>query len=57
MLKFTVGPVISNPDIIEVANHSTSYFRILEVSGIEDEELYGDFLERNKKYICIDLFV
>lgn len=46
MLNFTVGPVMSNPDIIEVANHSTPYFRTPEFSEImkENERLFLDFL-------------
>ena len=27
MLNFTVGPVMSDPDILEVASYSTPYFR------------------------------
>ena len=30
MLNFTVGPVMSDPEIIEVANKSTPYFRTPE---------------------------
>lgn len=46
MLNFTVGPVMSDPDIIEVANHSTPYFRTSEFSEImkENERLFLDFL-------------
>lgn len=46
MLNFTVGPVMSNPDIIEVANHSTPYFRTPEFSKImlENERLVLEFL-------------
>lgn len=32
MLNFTVGPIMSGPDIIEIANHSTLYFRTSEFS-------------------------
>ena len=47
MLNFTVGPVMSNPDIIEVANHSTPYFRTSEFSEImkEKEKLFLRFLK------------
>lgn len=46
MLNFTVGPVMSDPDIIEVANHSTPYFRTSEFSEImkENERLFLEFL-------------
>lgn len=46
MLNFTVGPVMSEPDIIEVANHSTPYFRTPEFSSLmkENEELILKFL-------------
>ncbi len=46
MLNFTVGPVMSDPDIIEVSNHSTPYFRTPEFSEImkENERLFLVFL-------------
>ena len=37
MLNFTIGPVMSSDDIIEVANHSTPYFRTPEFSTIMKE--------------------
>lgn len=46
MLNFTVGPVMSDPDVIEVANHSTPYFRTPEFSEVmlENERLMLEFL-------------
>lgn len=46
MLNFTVGPVMSDPEIIEVANQSTPYFRTLEFSEImkENEKLFLRFI-------------
>lgn len=34
MLNFTVGPVMSDESVLEVASHSTPYFRTPEFSGI-----------------------
>lgn len=50
MLNFTVGPVMSNPEVIEVANHSTPYFRTSEFSEImkENEKLFLEFLNAPK---------
>lgn len=42
MLNFTVGPVMSDPETIEVANRSTPYFRTPEFSEI---------MKENEKYI------
>ena len=57
MLNFTVGPVMSDPDIIEVANHSTPYFRTPEFSKFmkENEELVLTFLNAPKNSRCIFL--
>lgn len=46
MLNFTVGPVMSNLDIIEVANQSTPYFRTPEFSEVmkENESLILRFM-------------
>ena len=57
MLNFTVGPVMSEPDIIEVANHSTPYFRTSEFSEVmkENEELVLRFLNAPEKSRCIFL--
>jgi len=57
MLNFTVGPVMSAPDIIEVANHSTPYFRTPEFSEImkENEQLMLEFLHAPEKSRCVFL--
>ena len=57
MINFTVGPVMSDPDIIEVANHSTPYFRTPEFSGImkENEELILKLLNAPHNSKCIFL--
>lgn len=46
MLNFTVGPVMSSPEVIEVASHSTPYFRTPEFSEVmlENEKLMLKFL-------------
>lgn len=46
MLNFTVGPVMSDQEIIEVANQSTPYFRTPEFSEVmlESEKLFLKFL-------------
>lgn len=36
-LNFTVGPVMSDPEILEVANHSCPYFRTPEFSIVLKE--------------------
>ena len=57
MLNFTVGPVMSSPDVIEVANHSTPYFRTPEFSAImlENERLMLEFLHAPAKSRCVFL--
>ena len=49
MLNFTVGPVMSAPEIIDVANRSTPYFRTTEFSDVmfENERI---FLELSAPY-------
>ncbi len=46
MLNFTVGPVMSDEDVLEVAHRSTPYFRTPEFSAImlENERLFLDLL-------------
>lgn len=57
MLNFTVGPVMSDPDIIEVSNHSTPYFRTPEFSSVmkENEELLLSFLHAPSGSRCVFL--
>lgn len=57
MLNFTVGPVMSDPGIIEVANHSTPYFRTSEFSEVmkENENLVLKFLDAPEDSRCIFL--
>lgn len=57
MLNFTVGPVMSSEDVIEVANHSTPYFRTPEFSALmlENEALMLDFLRAPKDSRCVFL--
>lgn len=57
MLNFTVGPVMSSADIIEVANHSTPYFRTPEFSKImlENERLMLKFLHAPQGSRCVFL--
>lgn len=46
MLNFTVGPVMSDPEIIKIANTSTPYFRTPEFSKtmLENESFMLEFL-------------
>ena len=57
MLNFTVGPVMSSPDIIEIANHSTPYFRTPEFSEImkENEQLMLEFFHAPENSRCVFL--
>lgn len=57
MLNFTMGPVMSDPDIIEVANHSTPYFRTSEFSEVmkENEYLILKFLNAPYGSRCVFL--
>lgn len=55
MLNFTVGPVMSEPEIIEVANQSTPYFRTNEFSEImkENEGLILRFMNAPAGSRCV----
>ena len=57
MLNFTVGPVMSSDEVIEVANHSTPYFRTPEFSSImlENERLMLEFLSAPEHSRCVFL--
>ncbi len=57
MLNFTVGPVMSAEDILEVANHSTPYFRTPEFSALmlENENLMLEFLHAPAQSRCVFL--
>lgn len=57
MLNFTVGPVMSAPDVIEVANHSTPYFRTTEFSEImkDNERMMLDLLHAPYGSRCVFL--
>lgn len=57
MLNFTVGPVMSLPEITKVASESTPYFRTPEFSKImlENEKIMLDFLEAPKDSRCVFL--
>ena len=57
MINLTVGPVMSDEDIIEVANHSTPYFRTPEFSAImlENERLMLSYLSAPKGSRCVFL--
>ena len=46
MLNFTVGPVMSDPEVLGVASHSTPYFRTPEFSEVmlQNERFILDFL-------------
>lgn len=57
MTNFTVGPVMSDPDIIEVANHSTPYFRTPEFSKVmlENEKLMLQFISAPENSRCVFL--
>ena len=57
MLNFTVGPVMSSNEVIEVANHSTPYFRTPEFSALmlENERLMLEFLNAPAGSRCVFL--
>lgn len=57
MLNFTVGPVMSSEDVIEVANHSTPYFRTPEFSALmqENEKLMLEYLHAPDRSRCVFL--
>ena len=46
MLNFTIGPVMSNKDVLSVSAESSPYFRTREFSEImlENERMMLDFL-------------
>lgn len=57
MLNFTVGPVMSDPEVIEAASHSTPYFRTPEFSAtmLENERLMLKFLHAPQGSRCVFL--
>ncbi len=57
MLNFTVGPVMSCDEVLEVASHSTPYFRTQEFSEmmLENEKLMLKFLNAPKNSKCVFL--
>lgn len=57
MLNFTVGPVMSSADILEISSHSTPYFRTPEFSRImlENERLMLKYLNAPKNSRCVFL--
>lgn len=57
MINLTVGPVMSAQDIIEVANHSTPYFRTAEFSAVmlENERMMLSNLSAPEGSRCVFL--
>lgn len=57
MLNFTVGPVMSCQEVLEVASVSTPYFRTPEFSEVmlQNEELMLKFLHAPEKSRCVFL--
>ena len=57
MLNFTVGPVMSEPEVIEVSNHSAPYFRTPEFSEImkENERIMLDMFRAPEGSRCVFL--
>lgn len=57
MINLTVGPVMSSPEVIEVANQSTPYFRTPEFSTVmlENERLMLAYLDAPEKSRCVFL--
>ena len=57
MLNFTVGPVMSAPEVVEVANHSTPYFRTPEFSEtmLENERMVLELLHAPEHSRCVFL--
>ncbi len=57
MLNFTVGPVMSSPEVIETANHSAPYFRTPEFSQImlENERMMLEYLHAPADSRCVFL--
>lgn len=57
MLNFTVGPVMSDDAVLEIASHSTPYFRTPEFSALmlENEALMLRFLHAPQGSRCVFL--
>ena len=57
MLNFTVGPVMSDSEITEVANHSAPYFRTPEFSKVmyENEQMILKMLHAPENSRCVFL--
>lgn len=57
MINFTIGPVMSSPDIIEVANRSAPYFRTTEFSSLmlESEKMMLDYVHAPEGSRCVFL--
>ena len=57
MLNFTVGPVMSDDAVLEVASHSTPYFRTPEFSALmkENEAMVLDFMKAPPGSRCVFL--
>ncbi|MCH3960292.1 MAG: aminotransferase class V-fold PLP-dependent enzyme [Selenomonas sp.] len=57
MLNFTVGPVMSKADVLEIGGQSSPYFRTTEFSNVmlENERLMLDFLNAPADSRCIFL--
>lgn len=57
MLNFTVGPVMSEDSVLEIANHSTPYFRTPEFSEImlENERLILGMMNAPEGSRCVFL--
>ena len=57
MLNFTVGPVMSAPEVLEIANHSAPYFRTPEFSQLmlENEEKMLALLHAPENSRCVFL--
>lgn len=57
MLNFTVGPVMSCDGVLEVASHSTPYFRTSEFSEVmlQNEKLMLKFLKAPENSRCVFL--
>lgn len=57
MLNFTVGPVMSNNDVLEIGGQSSPYFRTKEFSEImlENEKLMLEFLNAPEDSRCVFL--
>ena len=57
MLNFTVGPVMSDPEVLKISGESVPYFRTPEFSEImlENEQLILKFLDAPENSRCIFL--